>query len=174
MNNNWTRELLNKLYWEDSLSLRLIARQFNCSKSAVTWALRKFNIPIRKPKEALIVRDQTGRGRLVNGSNNPMWRGGRSQTSSGHIRIWTPNHPKATKRGTVLEHILVWERVTGKSLPDNWVIHHLNGIPNDNRPKNLLAMPRKCHRHNLLVKGLRRRIRALEKEKRNSQNALLG
>lgn len=44
----------------------------------------------------------------------------------------------------VLEHRHIWEQLHGP-LPKNWVVHHINGIRNDNRPTNLIGLPRAEH-----------------------------
>jgi hypothetical protein len=71
-----------------------------------------------------------------------------------------------------LEHIVVWEAANGH-LPDGWVVHHLNGIRDDNRLENLQAMPRKRHSPTLIVKAHQKRIRELE-AKLNGLSVLLG
>ena len=43
------------------------------------------------------------------------------------------------------EHRIVWEQTHGQTLPSTWVVHHLNGVKDDNRPENLAAMPRHEH-----------------------------
>lgn len=44
-----------------------------------------------------------------------------------------------------LEHRVVWEKVNNKQLPKGWVVHHLNGVKDDNRPENLVGMPKASH-----------------------------
>lgn len=43
-----------------------------------------------------------------------------------------------------LEHRLVYRQTFGP-IKQNYVIHHLNEIKNDNRPENLIALPAKLH-----------------------------
>jgi hypothetical protein len=75
----------------------------------------------------------------------PNWKGGRVNRE-GYVGIYCPDHPRATATCTyVMEHILVWEEAHGQPLPDGWVIHHKNGIRDDNRIENLLAMPKSTH-----------------------------
>jgi len=90
------------------------------------------------------------------------WRGGRYKRL-GYIYVYAPNYYRA-KDNYVREHILIWEEATGKLLPQDWIIHHLNGIKDDNRIENLLAMPRKCHRAELVNKALQKRIHQLENQ----------
>ena len=105
------------------------------------------------------------------GEKNPNWKGGRTKGGGGYIKVLKPEHPRADKRdGYVAEHILVWEEAHGKLLPDGWVVHHLNGIKDDNRPSNLVALPNM--KHNLVLQAKTKRIQELE-AKLNNQHQLL-
>jgi len=64
--------------------------------------------------------------------------------------------------GHNLEHRLVWEQTHGKSLPQGWVVHHLNGLRDDNRPGNLKALPKGKHHYALLMEEKNKRIQELE------------
>ncbi len=94
------------------------------------------------------------------GNRNKNWKGGRHISNLGYIFIRNPTHPRADKKGYVLEHILIWEQAHNKPLPKGWVIHHLNGIKDDNRHGNLVALPDKKHRQILQAKA--KRIQELE------------
>ena len=91
---------------------------------------------------------------------------GRIEQKDGYVFIRSPNHPRAGTWGYVREHILVWEQVHNRFLPQGWVVHHLNGIRGDNRPSNLIGLPNK--KHALLLASKAKRIREVEAE-----NALL-
>ena len=67
------------------------------------------------------------------------------KTTRGYTLIFQPDHHRADSRGYVLEHILVFERETGISVPDGCCIHHLNGIKDDNRIENLCMMTHGAH-----------------------------
>lgn len=100
---------------------------------------------------------------LGKGSKNHSWKGGRSQDSKGYMLISVLGHPRASKHGNyVYEQIVVWETAKGRAVPDGWVIHHLNGIKDDNELANLVAIPRGNHHHSLILQGLQKRIRELE------------
>lgn len=105
------------------------------------------------------------------GTENPAWKGGRVKLGD-YIGIRQPNHLSSNRKGYVLEHILIWERIHNKPLPKGWVIHHLNGIKDDNRPRNLLALPRKGHHTELVNQALKLRIRELEQEVKLLEKAL--
>jgi len=83
-------------------------------------------------------------------------------TSYGYVLIKRPDHSRANSNGYVPEHILVWERVNGRPLPEGWCVHHYNGIKDDNRPRNLVGMPRAKHHPALDPALLKARIRELE------------
>jgi hypothetical protein len=42
-------------------------------------------------------------------------------------------------------HVWVWEQTHKQKLPNNWVIHHIDGNACNNRPENLKAMPEWKH-----------------------------
>ncbi len=93
------------------------------------------------------------------GKDHHNWKGGRIK-SSGYIFVHKPDHPRAKRDGYVREHILVWEETHGKPLPNDWIIHHLNGVKDDNRPANLVALPNK--KHYLILAAKAKRIQELE------------
>lgn len=70
---------------------------------------------------------------------------GRRYTIDGYVIIKVPG------RGWLREHIYIWEKANSKSLPVGYVVHHINGIKDDNRPDNLIAIPRKSHSSHLLT-----------------------
>ena len=103
-------------------------------------------------------------------AHNLFNKGGRYKHDSGYILIKFPSHPRAYKSGYVFEHILVWEETHGKPLPKRWIIHHLNGIKDDNQIVNLVALPNK--KHYLILQAKAKRIQELE-AMLNGQSQLL-
>ena len=79
------------------------------------------------------------KGHENRGRPSPAWRGGRSLDSNGYVGVWSPEHPRATARNYVPEHVLVAEKALGKVWPANAMVHHVNGIRTDNRPTNLVV-----------------------------------
>jgi hypothetical protein len=74
----------------------------------------------------------------LSGSKHPNWKGGRYTDSSNYVLIYQPDHHLADNRGYVYEHRLVMENYLNRYLNPQEVTHHLNGIKNDNHPKNLI------------------------------------
>ncbi len=79
------------------------------------------------------------------GSDNSNWKGGKTYHSSGYVMVYKPNHHRATSNNYVFEHILVAEKELGRKLKDNEVVHHKNGIKDDNRPENLEVVTKETH-----------------------------
>ena len=88
------------------------------------------------------------------GPNSSQWKGGRCKTGKlGYVMALCPGHPTATKRGYVLEHRLIMEALLGRYLRHDEHVHHINGIPSDNRPENLALMPEAEH-HSLHTRAM--------------------
>lgn len=79
------------------------------------------------------------------GHESNLWNGGSYKTKHGYIYIRKPEHPRANRNGYVPEHVYKWEEANHKILPDDWIVHHINGRKDDNSPENLVAMPRSAH-----------------------------
>lgn len=59
-------------------------------------------------------------------------------TPHGYWVIRRPLHPRATRFGWVLEHILIAEQMYGGPLPPGAVVHHVDGTRHNNRESNLM------------------------------------
>ena len=146
---------LNKLY-----TIREIAENFHVHKEKISACLHFLGI-VRNPSERLIFQYQRGRKPTrLRREQHWAWRGGRIQGSNGHILIHMPDYHRAGKNGYVFEHIVVWEKFHNKKLLKGWVIHHLNGIKTDNRPRNLVALS--SQKHFLVLEAKAKRIQELE------------
>lgn len=98
------------------------------------------------------------------GERNNFWKGGRYKSPHGYVYIYMPEHPRADKyhHRYVAEHQLVWEKGHNQPLPEGYIIHHLNGIKDDNRSENLVAIQPKCHSTRTRLELAEKRIRELE------------
>lgn len=104
------------------------------------------------------------------GQRSNAWKGGIHRHSQGYIMLHKPQHPRASKQGYVLEHILIWEQSHDQPLPKGWHIHHLNAIKDDNRPINLLALS--AFKHSMILSAMSKRIQVLEARLRNQGHLL--
>ncbi len=64
------------------------------------------------------------------------WQGGRRNVR-GYIMVYSPAHPNRNANKCVYEHRLVMEQSLGRHLLPSEVVHHKNGIKDDNRIENL-------------------------------------
>lgn len=71
--------------------------------------------------------------------------GHKKPRKDGYVYVYFPDHPKASNSGYIMEHILVMEALIGRHLADGEVVHHINGIRNDNRKENLKLMDFREH-----------------------------
>ena len=71
--------------------------------------------------------------------------GAKKKRTDGYTTIRFVDHPRSTKDGYVLEHILVMEAVLGRWLREDECVHHINGKRDDNRKENLAVMTKKEH-----------------------------
>ncbi len=150
-----SKKQLYNLYWEQKYTLGDIAKTVGCSTDRVKREMEKQGIPRRTVAEAYKLSFQKGR----------RGNGGRFQDKrDGYVLILRHEHPKADYRGYVREHILAWEQANNKPLPDGWVVHHINGIRDDNRHENLLGLPKREHHYALQMQAQQKRIRELEAE----------
>lgn len=101
----------------------------------------KMRPPMTTETRARMSTAHTGRKRPeISGANHPHWKGGRWLTTGGYISLLRHDHPLADSCGYVLEHRLVVEPSLGRTLLPSEVVHHTNGIKDDNRIENLEIM----------------------------------
>ncbi len=99
------------------------------------------------------------------GSNNIFWKGGRIGASGGYINIYVyPDdffYPMAGRAHPyVAEHRLVMAQSLGRCLESWEVVHHKNGIKDDNRLENLgLLASQSYHIADLLLKRENKRLK---------------
>ena len=141
-------EKLRFLYLKRRIPAAEIAQELNISTSTVN----------RRLKQLGIRRNRTEAQKLKRFKRQPKER----IVFLRYIKVYKPYHYRADKKGYVFEHILNWENFNAMSLPEGYIVHHLNGVKDDNRPKNLLALLKKGHSPSLTVKEVQKRLRELE------------
>lgn len=106
----------------------------------------------RKINSIRVIRNGTGRCKSCmipsgsSGAGHPCWQGGKTIDKDGYVKIHLSLLPKheqtqftsmVRSNGYILEHRLVVARELGRPLTKTEIIHHLNGVKDDNRPENL-------------------------------------
>jgi len=74
--------------------------------------------------------------------NHPNWQGGKRKDKRGYVLI----KRESGNVGYIREHRLVMEKFLGRKLKRWEIIHHKNGIKDDNRLENLQIVVQKTHR----------------------------
>lgn len=69
----------------------------------------------------------------------------RESRQYGYVVVHLPDHPMAAKSGSLFEHRLLMAEHLGRMLTADEVVHHKNGIRDDNRIENLELMTRQDH-----------------------------
>lgn len=73
------------------------------------------------------------------GKDHPRWKGGRAKIASGYVLI------RVGYKKYKFEHVLKMENKIGRKMCHNEVVHHRNGVKNDNRLCNLQLMTKAEH-----------------------------
>jgi len=79
------------------------------------------------------------------GSDSPAWRGGVTK-NGGYVFIYWPGHHRAMYAINYVKRAdLVMEEILGRDLEPGEIVHHINGIRNDDRLENLQVVTRSEH-----------------------------
>ena len=102
-----------------------------------TWLGKKFSKTHRE--NLSIAKKLSQKLNPKKGEKAIRWNGGRIKNTNGYIWIWKPEHPFAFfNHRYMTEHRLVMEKSLGRYLRPTEVVHHINGIKDDNRIENLV------------------------------------
>ncbi len=77
--------------------------------------------------------------------NNPGWRGGEHRRSDGYVCIRMPGHHRAYSNGYVKRCVIVIEAKIGKRIAEHEVVHHKDGVRDNDSPENLEVMTMREH-----------------------------
>lgn len=77
-------------------------------------------------------------GRHRYGEEAPNWKGGRKKNNRGYVFILLPEHSNSDRNGYIYEHRTIMEKEIGRYLTKEEVVHHINGIKDDNKIENLM------------------------------------
>lgn len=115
-------------------SVSELARRLNKSPATIRYHLRRCGVEIRSTGFA------SPKSVTYSGTEHSNWKGGTYRHSDGYIYQYAPEHPNAgIAKGYVLQHRLVMEQVLGRLLTATELVHHVNGVKDDNRPDNLVV-----------------------------------
>lgn len=142
-----------------SKSINKIAEELNVSPSIIYKYMDKYNIPRLNHLESC----------KRYADNKPIKKKKRVSHGDGYIKLYMPWHYRANQDGYVLEHIALAEQKLNRRLLPDEVVHHINGIKNDNSLDNLVVLTkeehRNIHRNNDIVGGNKMRsVQQLKKE----------
>lgn len=83
----------------------------------------------------------------LKGINNPKYRRGWFKKECYIILTGYKDHPNADKKGEIREHILIMSNHLNRPLTKTEIVHHINGIKDDNRIENLSLTDRSKHQN---------------------------
>lgn len=132
-----------------------------CSRACrYKWYVGENNVnhgkPMLKQVKKAIIKANTGRC---------PWNFKGVKKSRGYVLIFKPEHPNAVGKDNkyMCEHRLVMEKHIGRYLYPYEIVHHINGIKDDNRIENLELLPNNSV-HNKQIQKVYLENKQLKKE----------
>lgn len=110
--------------YKNGKTINGLSREYKCSSPTIRKAITKQNIPIRK-------------GGVIKKH--------KIKDGNGYVLIYAPNHHRANKKGYSYEHIIEAEKKYNKILLKGSIVHHVNGIKDDNSQDNLITCTKREH-----------------------------
>jgi len=138
------RDWLDQKYTIEKLSMNNIAKLCSVDLTLIEYWMKKLCVKTRTKSNARKLY-LSKNPQAMKGKNHPRWTGGGRREGYDYIYVYQPNHPDATHAGYVLEHRLVMEKKLGRRLIKDEIVHHINGVRNDNRSENLLLETKRSH-----------------------------
>jgi transposase-like protein len=165
--NRLTNEQVSKAvseYVEGKTPIRLLAKKYGISDGKMYYILRdagcefshKWRKEMSDERRAQISRTHKGKilseeqRRRISECNSCNYNGMNGyghikRHNCGYIQAYAPKHPNANSDGYVMLHTVLIERVIGRYLTKDEVVHHINHIRDDNRIENLRLMNKHEH-----------------------------
>lgn len=155
--------VLRTKYINEEKPMNKIAKEMNMSVGKIYKFIKLYDIPTRETKDVLKGRHLTEeqckrisevhKGKKlspetkakISASHKIGGIGAKKKRQDGYIVVYFPDHPRSTKDGYIMEHVLVMECLIGRHLRDDECVHHKNHIKDDNRKENLQLMTKSEH-----------------------------
>ena len=136
---------LCRLYFEEQKSMVEIGKQLGVDSGTICRFFQKNNIKAR-PRWHKSKSERLKLSLEISKRQNGNFNGVRGHTKivNGYVQVYYPKHPY-NSCGYVCEHRLVVENHIGRYLRKDEVVHHINGIKDDNRIENLQIMTNSEH-----------------------------
>ncbi len=143
------RKSAMKRYWENPSKARAARRTLpgTCEQCGIEFLGRPGARCCTRSCSAKLAHSE-GRMNNISGQGpvSPSWKGGRKVNHQGYIQVWVPKDtPGRPKSGYMMEHRLVMQESIGRPLEAWEIVHHRNGVKDDNRIENLEVVTRARH-----------------------------
>lgn len=125
----WTEEEIAILREKFPISLKNTICKLIPQKTYCAIYKKAYQLGIKKSVETLWLERSKVRKGIIKKD--------KIKTKKGYVLVHCPQHPRADSCGRVFEHIVIWEQYNHCKIKPGYIIHHINGIKDDNRIENL-------------------------------------